>query len=78
MSTTKPERFTLPKTIGQKIEFPAHGGTFYVKKKSASDFVLMHDQNKQRSRWGNSTEIRQDIAHVLTYGTLPKPGEREW
>lgn len=78
MNTTKPEQFALPKTIGEKTAFSAQDSTFYVKKKTAGEFVLIHEQNKQRSRWGNAAEIRQDIAHAMTFGTWPKPGAREW
>lgn len=71
-------RPTLPATIGQTIEFTAHGQTFRVKKKRAALYVMFQDGNQSRSRWGNAADISNDIAHAVEFGTLPRPAGEHW
>lgn len=68
----------LPRAIGERVEFAAHGARFYVKKHQAGVYSLNCSPSGGRNRWGNAAEIRNDTLHVQTFGTLPGPTGGRW
>lgn len=81
MNETKhtPGPWKLPTKIGEKLA--VHGrdnATGYVKKSAAETFVLFDYCNPYRTRWGNATEIRQDIAFFVENGELPPASGEAW
>ena len=62
------------------IKLVGYGGaTGYVKYKGGrNNFVLMADNNRERSRWGTGAEIAEDVKHFLDSGVLPAPVNGRW
>jgi hypothetical protein len=69
---------TLPKQVGQRVEFETNGERFYVKKHARDTFSLNYSRPYHRNRWGDAVEIASDIAHVLEFGRLPAPVGERW
>jgi hypothetical protein len=61
----------IPHNSGQSVFFEVRGETFELKKKRAGVYYLAKTTDNSRARWGNKTDIRKDINHVLETGSLP-------
>ncbi|MCK9355633.1 MAG: hypothetical protein M0R22_00570 [Dehalococcoidia bacterium] len=60
----------LPKHNGETLTIVAHWKTLVVKKIKAGEYVACI-KSSRHVRWGNSEQIREDIAHFEEHGTLP-------
>jgi len=63
----------IPHNSGQSVFFQVGSETFELKKKRAGVYYLAKMADNSRSRWGNKTDIRKDLNHVLETGSLPLP-----
>lgn len=59
----------LPRKDGEEIAVTAH---FTVKRVTSGVYTLKDARYRRHCRFGNAAEIRQDIAHALTYDVLPR------
>ena len=67
----------LPRRVGERKTFTAHGTSFQIKQVRRGDFFLAKDvSSPPRSRWGNRAQICADIRNVLAVGELPLP--KDW
>ena len=61
----------IPHKCGQSVFFEVRSETFELKKKRAGVYFLAKTTDNSRARWGNKTDIRKDLNHVLETGSLP-------
>jgi hypothetical protein len=57
-------------SVRQTAVFEAHGNRFRVTRLGIDSFV-MKQEGRDRARFGNLREIRQDVSYALECGQLP-------
>lgn len=62
---------TIPRKVGQMVEFTAHGNRFRLKKCSQTTYYLDCPLRSPHCRWGDRKQIAEDVAHCVEWGTLP-------
>ena len=67
----------IPKRVGGRAEFVAHGQRFTVRKLDRRTWTL-HADGVERCRFGNRVQIAEDIAHAELVGTLPPRSPNSW
>lgn len=74
MNSAANTTIALPKKNQSPLEITAHGRALFVRRSlcAGRGWIAKLDQ---RVRWGNATEIREDIAHFQQYGMLPPKGK---
>lgn len=61
----------LPARRGESIDIEAHGVKGTIKHHESGDYVFSIETIRDRKRWGNAEQIRQDVSCFLETGSLP-------
>lgn len=69
MSADDIKGITLPR-MGETLTLAAHGATLHVRKTKAHTWIAGVEGSPRR-RFGNTAEMRGDVAHFLDTGALP-------
>lgn len=70
--------FIMPAKIGDTVSFDSYGRTFTVRRINRDTWNLSASDIKERSRFGNFSEISQDVDYAEQFGVLPRPSGTRW
>lgn len=67
-----PESVAMPRRVGDEITFEAYSKRWHCKRINRNTWNLWAPLHSQRMRFGNSSQIAEDIGHVLETGAMPQ------
>lgn len=70
-----PDRVAMPRKVGEEITFEAYSKRWHCKRISKTTWNLWAPLHSPRMRFGNASQIAEDIGHVLETGALPMAKE---
>ena len=70
-------RFRLPR-LGEVERVSAHGKVLIVKRNHTDGEWHCFIEHERRTRFGNASQIREDVAYFTEYGCLPPMSPRCW
>lgn len=69
----------VPRKVGEKHIFTAHGAEYQLLKHRAGVYFLAKNEKAPvRSRWGTAAQIREDLQQVCDFGSLPEAKKSYW